>query len=130
MLGPVKAEAARRSVRLAGIITTADLRAVGRSPEEIRTMVRRRDLVRLARGLYVTAELASSLRRLPVGKKILVGATAVGSLGPSAVVSHHSAAQLHELDLLLPLPARITVTRPPGSRRSSDAPGVLVHSAA
>jgi Protein of unknown function (DUF559)/Transcriptional regulator, AbiEi antitoxin len=130
MLRRVKAETTRRSLGLAGIVTTADLRAAGRSADDVRAMVRRRDLVRLARGLYVTAELATSLQRLPAGQVLLAGAAAIGSLGPGAVISHHTAARLHELDLLLPPQARVAVTRPPGCPRGSDVPGVLIHSAA
>jgi very-short-patch-repair endonuclease len=130
MLAHMTTDMTRRAVRLAGIVTTADLRAARRSPGDIRRMVRRRDLFRLRRGLFVTAELASSLQQLRIGENLLAGAAAADSLGPIAVVSHHSAAQIHELDLLLPPPARVAITRPPGRRRSSDMPGVLVHSAA
>lgn len=93
-------------------------------------MVKRHDLIRLARGLYATAEFSSVLRRLPVGTSLLAGAAAVNSLSRDAVVSHQAAAQIHELDLLVSPTERIAITRPPGRRRSSDTPGVLVHSAA
>lgn len=129
MLRPVKAEATRRSIRLAGIVTTADLRAAGRSRDEIRTLVERREFVRLSRGLYVTSDFANMLLGLPVGPVLLAAAAATRSLGPDAIASHHTAAIIHELDMLLPPPARLAITRPPGSRRSSDLPGVLVHSA-
>jgi hypothetical protein len=126
----VKAELWRSSSRLPGIVTTPQLRSAGASAEHVRTLVRRGDLIRLARGVYATAEFAGVLRRLPVGEGLLAGGAAVTALSRGAVVSHQAAAQIHELDLLLPPPAHIAITRPPGNPRSSRVPGVLVHSAA
>ena len=93
-------------------------------------MVRRGDLIRLAFGVYAAAEYASLLRQLPAGPIALAAAAATESLGQDAVASHHTAAQLHELDLLLSPPTRVAITRPPGRSRRAARPGVLVHSAA
>jgi very-short-patch-repair endonuclease len=93
-------------------------------------MVLRGDLVRISQGRYATADLAGLLERLPAGPALLAAAAAVGSLGPAAVASHHTAAQIHELDLLASPPARIQITRPPGAGSRSAGNSVLVHSAA
>ena len=92
-------------------------------------MVIRGDLIRLAHGVYATADFASWLQRIPVGSVIQAAVAATTSLGQDAVASHHTAAQLHELDLLTPPSGRVAVTRPPGKSRRAAPHGVLVHSA-
>ena len=123
-------EASRSSIRLAGIVTTAELRAAGRSNARIRASVSTGDLIRLSRGYYATAELAGPLRQFPRGEHLLAAAAAVRALGPTAVASHHTAAQIHGLDLLARPPERLAITRPPGAGSRSAGRGVLVHCAA
>jgi len=116
-------------VRSAAIMTTADLLAAGRSQEQIRTLVKRGELLRLGIGIYATSELAESVSRLPFGELLLSAAAAVRALGPAAVVSHRTAAQIHGLDLLGRPSSLVSVTRPPGVGSRSGRPGVLLHSA-
>jgi hypothetical protein len=92
-------------------------------------MVERGELRRLAVGIYATSDLAELSEQLDFGGLLLSAAAATSALGPSAVASHHTAAQLHGLDLLgLPSP-RLAITRPPGVGSRSGRAGVLVHSA-
>lgn len=65
--------------------------------------------------------------RLPTGRLLLAAAAA--ALGPDAVVSHQTAAQLHGLSMLGPPPAMLSVTRPPGVGSRSGRSGVRVHCA-
>jgi hypothetical protein len=93
-------------------------------------MVERGELLRVGWGYYATADLAELIPRLDVGALLLSAAAAVAALGPSAVVSHETAALLHGLSLLGPPPDVLTITRPPGVGSRTGKPGVRVHSAA
>jgi len=121
-----------RNTRLAGIgiVTTAHIRRAHRSVRQIRSMIENGELVRLGVGIYATADLAEVAERLDVGALLLSAAAAVTALGPTAVVSHETAALLHGLSLLGPPPTVLTVTRPPGVGSRSGKPGVRLHSAA
>jgi hypothetical protein len=126
----VRAETLRSNVRLAGIMSSAQLVAAGRSSHQIRAMVERGELLRICRGYYATADLADLVPRLDIGALLLSSAAAATALGPSAAVSHETAALLHGLSLLGPPPEVLTITRPPGVGSRSGKPGVRVHSAA
>lgn len=93
-------------------------------------MLDRGELLRLGVGIYATADLAELIPRLDFGALLLSAAGAAAALGPSAVVSHQTAAQLHGLSMLEPPPALLSVTRPPGVGSRSGRPGVRVHCAA
>ncbi len=93
-------------------------------------MVERGELARLSIGTYATADLADIARHLDVGGLLLSAAAATAALGPSAAVSHQTAALLHGLSLLGPPPTLLTITRPPGTGSRSGKPGVRIHSAA
>jgi hypothetical protein len=93
-------------------------------------MVERGELIRIGWGYYATADLADLIPRLPAGRLLLSAAAAAAALGPAAVVSHQTAAQLHGLSLLGPPPAALSVTRPPGVGSRSGRPGVCVRCAA
>jgi hypothetical protein len=86
--------------RIAGIVTTAELRAAGWSPTQIRTLLHRGDLHSLGRGVY--AEGAAARKRLTWrgGDRLLAIAAASALAGPATIVSHQSAACLHSIDLL------------------------------
>ena len=119
------------SIRLAGILTAAELRAAGVSPVQVKRLVRQRALISLARGVYLPTDHPGGCPRDPAGVHALRVATAVAKLGPGHVGSHRSAAVLHGLDLLGRVPEQVEVTRAPldvGSRASRG--GVRVHSAA
>src|SRR5262249_35806724 len=86
--------------RIAGIVTTAELTAAGFSDARIRTLSRRGDLYRIARGVYAEGAHARDRLGLVGGDLLLRIAGAVAAVGPTAVVSHQSAAYLHSIDLL------------------------------
>jgi Transcriptional regulator, AbiEi antitoxin/Protein of unknown function (DUF559) len=126
----MKPETFQGNIRLAGIVSSAQLVAAGNSSRQIRAMVQRGELVRIGWGYYATADLADLIPRLPTGRLLLAAGAAAAALGPSAVVSHQTAAQLHGLSMLGPPPAMLSVTRPPGVGSRSGRSGVRVHCAA
>jgi hypothetical protein len=93
-------------------------------------MAERGELLRIGWGYYATADLADLIPALPVGRLLLSAAATAAALGPSAVVSHQTAALLHGLSLLGPQPDVLTITRPPDVGSRSGKPGVRVHCAA
>ncbi|HUC21928.1 MAG TPA: DUF559 domain-containing protein [Streptosporangiaceae bacterium] len=93
-------------------------------------MVERGELLRIGWGYYATADLAELIPALPAGRLLLSAAAAAASLGPSAVVSHETAALLHGLSLLGSPPAALTITRPPGAGSRSARRGISLHCAA
>jgi predicted transcriptional regulator of viral defense system len=110
------------------IITTDDLLRRGTSPRQIQTLVARGALVRLAPGVYASAELAERFRLIPAGEAALQATAGLATSAPGAVASHQTAAQLHGLDLLRQ-PSRVTLTRPPGRGSKSGKHNVHVHTA-
>jgi predicted transcriptional regulator of viral defense system len=114
-----------REFRLAGIRTTADLLAEGKSAKEIETLVRRSQLVHVRRGVYVRADMVADLRARVGGEHLLQTAAALATTG-AAVASHHSAALIHGLDILGKLPREVALTRPPGRNRSNQT-GTRLH---
>jgi predicted transcriptional regulator of viral defense system len=115
------------SWRLAGIRTTSELRAAGKSPTEIRTLLRRGTLIQVRRGVYARADLAADLLARPSGDHLLRTAAALASYGPAAA-SHESAALIYGMSLLKKAPEQVTLTRPVGLNRAGQ-PGLRVHSA-
>jgi hypothetical protein len=93
-------------------------------------MAERGELLRIGRGYYATADLAGLVPALPAGRLLLSAAAAAVALGPTAAVSHHTAAQLHGLAMLGRPPAALALTRPPGAGSRSARSGVRVHCAA
>jgi predicted transcriptional regulator of viral defense system len=83
--------------RVAGLMTPGELDGAGFSRQAIRELVRRGDLIRIRRGAYARADLASQESG---GARILAVAAAVAVTGGDAVASHQTAAQLHGLALL------------------------------
>jgi hypothetical protein len=93
-------------------------------------MAERGEVLRIGWGFYATADLAELIPRLSAGPLLLSAAAAAAALGPSAVVSHETAALLHGLSLLGPPPEVLIITRPPGVGSRSARAGVRVHCAA
>jgi very-short-patch-repair endonuclease len=93
-------------------------------------MVAQRDLVRISQGRYAGADLADLLQRHSMGPALLAAAAAIRSLGAAAAASHHTAAQVHGLNLLNRPDDRVSITRPPGAGSRSVGGSVLIHSAA
>ncbi len=82
------------------VFTSRRLRAGGRSPAQIRTMLSAGRLVAIGRGVYVTKALASEFADVPHGEHILTAAAALWLGGPGCVLSHRTAALIHEIDLV------------------------------
>lgn len=116
--------------RLANIATTTELQRAGFSTAQIRTKVSRGELVRLHYGIYGPAELVQSVTVTRRGALALRAAATLAPLGPRAVASHHTAAQLFGLDLLGRVPASVAITLVPGGGSRKSWPDVRVHHAA
>ncbi len=117
------------SLRLAGIITTAELAAAGVPPAGIRRFVRRGVLREVGRGVYAQAGPATEVAGCARGQALPIAA-ALATMGAGVVASHHSAASIHGLQTLGRPPAAVAVTRPPGTGSRTGRPGVRVHAAA
>lgn len=102
------------------LVTAASLKARGKSPERIRTLVRRGALVRIGRGIYVYPATASAFSATPDGDHVLRAAAAVIQAGRGSVVSHRSAAVLHGIDLI-GRPGAVTITARPAAGRKGTA---------
>ena len=128
------------SSRLAGVVTAAELAAAGISTRQLQRLVRDGALLRLTRGGYAPAAAAAASATATVmaqpGDRAAwhnrLVAAVLAATGPTAVVSHHSAASLHGLDMLgRGVSGTVTLTRPPDSSKSrTGRPGVRVHAAA
>jgi len=116
--------------RLANIATSAELMSAGISAKQIRGKVSRGELVRLDHGIYGPAERIRSVAATDRGALALRAAVTLAPLGPDAVASHHTAAQLLGLALLGRVPPGISITRVPGTGSRTGRPGARVHSAA
>jgi hypothetical protein len=112
----------------AWVVTTAELLRGGLSPEQVARLARNGDLIPVSQGVYVTAAVAAQLRQLSAGELLMRAAAALATSGAGAVVSHHTAAELHGLDLLS-TPPGVAITRPPGQGSRSGKAGVQVHAA-
>lgn len=89
---------------------------------DLARMVRSSELVRLRRGVYVAPDAYVDERER---HRDLIGAT-VALLAADTVVSHRSAAVLHDLPLLGPPPSRVQVTRA-SARGGKNRGGVHLH---
>jgi Transcriptional regulator, AbiEi antitoxin/Protein of unknown function (DUF559) len=117
--------------RLAGVVTMAELAALGTSPGQVQRLVRRGVLLRLVRGGYAPAALAAAGSGDRAWEHAVLVAAVLAVTGPGAVVSHRSAALLHGFDLLGRETGRtVTLTRPPDSTSSrTGRPGARLHAA-
>jgi very-short-patch-repair endonuclease len=109
------------------ILTRAELLSSGRSPERIRSQLRAGTLVRVTRGLYAVAAAAAPIQNRPDGNHLLAAAAALRALGPGFTASHHTAAVIHDLDLLRRPATTVALTRPLGQGRRQLRPGVRLH---
>jgi hypothetical protein len=113
--------------RSAGIVTTAELRAAGKSKYEIETLARDGTLIRLRYGVYADATRADRYAKQGA-EHLLQAAAALAVVGADATVSHQSAARLHDIDLLGKASNTVTLTCPPQHGWRGRA-GVKVHTA-
>ena len=120
------------SSRLAGVVTTAELAASGISRGQLQRLVLRGALVRLARGGYAAPAVVAAASGDRAAKHAILATAALAVTGQGAVVSHHSAALIHGLDLLgRGAGESVVLTRPPGTTsRKSGCPSVRLHVAA
>lgn len=110
-----------------GMVLAADLTRLGVSPRDVRRAVDEGRLVRVARGVYAWRRQD---RPLHPRELHAVRVRGVCALHPrNAVVSHISAAALHDLPLIGPWPGRVHLTVP-GSTSGSASPGIFRHSPA
>jgi predicted transcriptional regulator of viral defense system len=116
------------SARLAGVVTAAELTASGISRGQVQRLVRRGVLLRLARGGYAPAALAAEQTSEKAATHAVLATAALAVTGPGAIVSHHSAALIHGLDLLgRGIGETVAFTRPPGTTSTKCGPGAHLH---
>jgi hypothetical protein len=107
-------------------------RAAGLNAQQMRSLLRSGDLVRMRRGVYASRSAIAWAMRDPRRRHALQVLAVTTSVGRDSVASHHSAAQIHGLETLKPAPQDVvTLTRPP-SHRSNRPPadGIVFHAAA
>ncbi len=120
------------TIRKPMVGTMANWRSVGMSTKQMRSLLRSGDLVRMRRGVYATRSAVAWAMGDPRHRHALLVQGITLSVGRDSIASHHSAAQIHGLDLLKPVPQDVvTLTRPP-SRRSNRprSDGIVFHAAA
>jgi len=112
------------SPRLAGVVTTAELRRAGITGTRIRGLVKRGELLPLDRGVYARTGSAGRC-----DERTLRLASALAVVGADAVGSHADAALIHGLALLERPPASVSVvTRPRDAAGGwSRRPSIRVH---
>jgi len=86
------------------------------SKEQIRARVRKGELVVIGRGVYVPRAIARSFDAVPHSTHVLRAAGAVVLAGRGSVVSHRSAALVHDIAILGDEPAEVTITGRSGRR--------------
>ncbi len=109
--------------------TAATWRAAGLSKTRLAALVRTGELVRIRHGVYATASIVAKTQADPRLATALRIATVMAAGTHKGVASHHSAAQIHGLDLLRKPPDRtVTLTVPPGTRTGPyGRAGVMRH---
>jgi hypothetical protein len=106
-------------IRLAGIVTTAQLLAAGTTRRQIRTLVSNGALIPAWRGAYACAPRGQHYLRSDAGQELTRLAAAAAVTGPGTVISHQSAARLYGIDLLGEPGTDVTLTcRPEHGWRS------------
>ncbi len=111
----------RQALQAAGVLTRADLLAVGVERARIDAAVRNGRLIQLSRGVYARADAAKRARSQAGGEYQLRVAAALAVTGADAVVSHQSAAQLHGIALLGKPDADVALTGLPERGRHTRA---------
>lgn len=98
------------------VLTAAQLYAAGRSPAQVRTLVRSGRLVVIGHGIYVTQTVASQFAGLEHGDHWLRAAAVLVAAGPGSVLSHQSAALAHNIDVIGQVDHVTMTTTQPGRR--------------
>ncbi len=115
ILGHVTSPATPRTIRVGGIVTTAEFVAAGWRHDQIRAAARRGDLMTVRRGIYADGDRGRKLLTFPDGAQLLAVAGAAALVGAGAVLSHQSAAYLHKMPLVGRKDSAVHLTRPPGA---------------
>jgi hypothetical protein len=108
----------------------AEWHAAGLTQAQLRSLRRSGDLIRVWHAVYATRAAVEWAKASPARGHALLAMAARTALGADSVVSHHSAALIHGLDLFPAASGPVTLTRPPArrsNRRKSD--GVVFHAA-
>lgn len=105
-------ELQRRATARGGVFTARDAERCGFTRARRRTLLASGAWRELRRGVYADGAVVEFCREDPVRWHCLITAAALAAR-PAAVASEHSAAALHRLDLLGPLPSSPTLTRAP-----------------
>jgi len=114
------------------LATTAELLALGVSPDQLRRLTRSGRATPVGRGVYAPTAWLESM----AGDPRRLHAVAVGAVirrNPDLIASHESAAYLHGLGLLLPAGTAaplVTLTRRPRERSRALIRGALIRVAA
>ncbi len=112
---------------MAGI---AEWYTTGLTRAELRSLVRSGDLVRVWPAVYASRPAVEWGKASPARGHALLAMAARAALGPDSVVSHHSAALIHGLDLFPAASGLVTLTRPPDRRcNRAKSDGVVFHTA-
>jgi very-short-patch-repair endonuclease len=97
--------------------TAATWRAAGLPETRLAALVRAGELIRIRHGVYATASILAKAQADPRLATALQVAAVTAAGTHRGTASHHSAAQIHGLDLLRKLPdGTVTLTVPPGAR--------------
>lgn len=80
-----------------GVVTGRDAVRAGLSPEDIRSLLRRREWTRLRRGVYIETDRARVLQSESRSRHLLDCVAVLVTLDEGPVLSHSSAARLHEV---------------------------------
>lgn len=117
------------TIRKPLVRTTAKWRAAGLSADQMRSLLRSGDLIRMRYGVYATRSAVAWAMDDPRRRHALLVFAATTSVGLDVVASHHSAALMHGLDLLTPAPADVVTLTGPAERRSNrpDSAGIVFH---
>lgn len=120
------------TIRKPLVRTTAKWRAAGLSADQMRSLLRSGDLIRMRYGVYATRSAVAWAMDDPRRRHALEVLAVTTSVGRDSVASHHSAALIHGLDLLASAPQGVVTLTRPLSRRSyrPRADGILFHAAA
>jgi len=96
----------------------------------LRSLIRSGDLVRVWHAVYATRAAVEWAKASPARGHALLAIAGRTAAGKDSVISHHSAALIHGLDLFPAVPELVTLTRPPTRRcNRPKSDGVVFHAA-
>jgi very-short-patch-repair endonuclease len=112
------------------VASVAQWHAAGLTRAQFRSLQRSGDLVRVWHAVYATKTAVEWGKANPRRGHALLAMGARAALGSDSVVSHHSAALIHGLDLFPAAPGLVTLTRAPSRRcNRPKSDGVVFHAA-